>query len=353
MIKDEIFRIYDFEFFSNKSNSFKWKESRLKKWKEGFTIVLASKPGANYGKESVDEFENLITSRACESDRFQKRTNLYDISIIGEAANFNVKASQEFPKKQVQELLELHSKSHSNGDLKELSGLCTDNGLTVWIQKIIHLIPQQQHHQECKNHDPDREYDPDYEQRSNARRGVHIYYSSTAFSTSSAPPASISGGGGGGSDWSSGFISIGSSTGGSAGISAGGSIGSSRGSSGGCFGGCISEPSSALLAAVLATFFANFLPSFKIPSSSSSLLINSELFSASLSRLLFRTAGLRVFAFFLASVSVISGTSSKISCKMFTFVISFISLNVKSKPFVTKMKKNVDYTSYSVDEKAN
>ncbi|KRY18260.1 hypothetical protein T12_9509 [Trichinella patagoniensis] len=35
-------------------------------------------------------------------------------------------------------------------------------------------IPQQQHHQECKNHDPDREYDPDYEQRSNERRGVHI-----------------------------------------------------------------------------------------------------------------------------------------------------------------------------------
>ncbi|KRX67067.1 hypothetical protein T09_6000 [Trichinella sp. T9] len=350
MIKDEIFRIYDFEFFSNKSNSFKWKESRLKKWKEGFTIVLASKPGANYGKD-------IKHLQACETDRFQKRTNLYDISIIGEAANFNVKASQEFPKKQVQELLELHSKSHSNGDLKELSGLCTDNGLTVWIQKIIHLIPQQQHHQECKNHDPDREYDPDYEQRSNARRGVHIYYSSTAFSTSSAPPASISGGGGGGSDWSSGFISIGSSTGGSAGISAGGSIGSSRGSSGGCFGGCISEPSSALLAAVLATFFANFLPSFKISSSSSSLLINSELFSASLSRLLFRTAGLRVFAFFLASVSVISGTSSKISCKMFTFVISFISLNVESKLFIAirnkNEKENVDYTSYSVDEKAN
>ncbi|KRZ92512.1 hypothetical protein T08_7136 [Trichinella sp. T8] len=328
MIKDEIFRIYDFEFFSNKSNSFKWKESRLKKWKEGFAIVLASKPGANYGK----------------------------------AANFNVKASQEFPKKHVHELLELHSKSHSNGDLKELSGLCTDNGLT----NSNNRIPQQQHHQECKNHDPDREYDPDYEQRSNARRGVHIYYSSTAFSTSSAPPASISGGGGGGSDWSSGFISIGSSTGGSAGISAGGSIGSSRGSSGGCFGGCISEPSSggcftgffaALLAAVLATFFANFLPSFKIPSSSSSLLINSELFSASLSRLLFRTAGLRVFAFFLASVSVISGTSSKISCKMFTFVISFISLNVESKLFIAirnkNEKENVDCTSYSVDEKAN
>ncbi|KRY90960.1 hypothetical protein T4D_9094 [Trichinella pseudospiralis] len=159
------------------------------------------------------------------------------------------------------------------------------------------------------------------------------YYSSIAFSTSSASPASISGGGGGvcGSDWSSGFDSTGSSVGGSSGISGGCSIGSSRGSSGCCFGGRfggrISEPSSALLAAVLASFFANFPPSLRIFSSSPSLSANSKLFSVSPSRLLFRTAGLRFFAFFLASVSVISGTSSKMSYKM----QSFISLNVKFK----------------------
>ncbi|KRX14791.1 hypothetical protein T07_1387 [Trichinella nelsoni] len=76
MIKDEIFRIYDFEFFSNKSNSFKWKESRLKKWKEGFV--------SEWMIQGNNEFESLITSRACETDRFQKRTNLYDISVSGE-----------------------------------------------------------------------------------------------------------------------------------------------------------------------------------------------------------------------------------------------------------------------------
>ncbi|KRZ42522.1 hypothetical protein T4C_6891 [Trichinella pseudospiralis] len=158
---------------------------------------------------------------------------------------------------------------------------------------------------------------------------LFLLYLNIAFSTSSASPASISGGGGGvcGSDWSSGFDSTGSSVGGSAGISGGCSIGSSRGSSGCCFGGRISEPSSALLAAVLASFFANFPPSLRIFSSSPSLSANSKLFSVSPSRLLFRTAGLRFFAFFLASVSVISGTSSKMSYKM----QSFISLNVKFK----------------------
>ncbi|KRZ18166.1 hypothetical protein T11_8397 [Trichinella zimbabwensis] len=150
------------------------------------------------------------------------------------------------------------------------------------------------------------------------RKLILLFTEVGAFSTFSSSPASISGGGGGGggdSDWSSG-----SSIGGSAGISGDGSIGSLRGSSGGSFGGRISEPSSALLAAVLANFFANFPPT------------NSKLFSASLSRLLFRTAGLRFFAFFLASVSVISGTSSK-------------SITNKNE------NENVKYTSYSADEK--
>ncbi|KRY39493.1 hypothetical protein T01_1985 [Trichinella spiralis] len=48
---------------------------------------------------------------------------------------------------------------------------------------------------------------------------------------------------------------------------------------------------------------------------------------------------------------------NNISCKMFTFVISFISLNVESKLFIAirnnNKKENVDYTSYPVDKKAN
>ncbi|KRZ11445.1 CENPB DNA-binding domain-containing protein 1 [Trichinella zimbabwensis] len=106
-----------------------WVDNQMQRCMPLSQMIIIEKAKSIF--KSGAEAENFIISRAGWINRFKKRANLRNIRISDEAASSDVKAAEEFPEQDVQQLFESYIESVSSNDVKELAELCTDNKPTV------------------------------------------------------------------------------------------------------------------------------------------------------------------------------------------------------------------------------